>query len=129
MIRIVTVTVLLLALALSCTSCMDQEPGEVTVRTMQGGQPLNAVAMIFNDKGVQIKEDATMDGFTRIADLKPGTYYVKIKTSGETPTIYKAIRKFTIRTADSKVLDIDVDDDSSNPTDAPASLGGTAPAS
>ena len=44
------------------------------------------MAMIYNDKGVQIKEDNTMDGFTRIP-TSAGTYYVKLKTSGETPTV------------------------------------------
>ena len=127
MTRIVAIAVALFLLAACCTSCMDQEPGEVTVRTSQAGQPLNCIAMIYNDKGVQIQEDNTSSGFTRISGLKPGTYYLKLKDFGDSPTIYKAIRKFNIRTGDAKVLDVDVDDASSNPADAPAGLTGGAP--
>ena len=36
MIRIALVAVAMFVLAITCTSCMDQEPGEVTVRAMQG---------------------------------------------------------------------------------------------
>lgn len=130
MIRIVAIAVALFILAACCTSCMDSEPGEVTVRTSQAGQPLECVVMIYNDKGVQIQEDSTSSGFTRFGSLKPGTYYLKLKDHSQpTPNIYKAIRKFNIRTGDAKVIDVDVDDAGSNPADAPAGVtGGAAPA-
>jgi hypothetical protein len=128
MTRIVATAVAFFLLACCCTSCMDQEPGEVTVRTSQAGQPFNCTVMIYNDKGVQIQEDSTSSGFTRIGGLKPGDYYLKLKDFNTPPSIYKAIRKFSIKTGDAKVLDVDVDDATSNPTDAPAGVtGGAAP--
>jgi hypothetical protein len=129
MTRIVTIAVALFLLACTVTSCMDAEPGEITVRPTQAGQPFDCKVMIFNEKGVQIQEDSTSGGFTRFASLKPGTYYLKLKDNAATPTVFKAIRQFHIRTGDAQVLDVDVDDASQNPTDAPASVTGAAPAS
>jgi hypothetical protein len=130
MTRIVATAVALFVLAAISASCMDAEPGEVTVRPKQAGNQIDCYVMVYNEKGVQIQEDNTQTGFTRISNLKPGHYYIKLKDYGTPPTVYKAIRKIHIKTGDAQILDVDVDDISQNPPDAPASVtGGAAPAS
>lgn len=125
MTRIVAIAIAMFAAMTLCTSCLDQEPGEITVRSTQGGQPLDTLVMLYNGKGVQIQEHHTERGFVIIKAVKPGTYYVKLKDYSTPPTIYKAIRKVDVSGGDSAVVDMDVDDATQNPTDAPAELAGT----
>jgi len=81
--------------------------------------------MVYNDKGVQIQEQATDRGFVILKGLKPATYFVKFKDYGTPPNFFKAIRKVKVHTGDSDVVDVDVDDVTKNATDFP----GSAPAS
>jgi hypothetical protein len=124
MTRVLAITALLLALLIACTSCMDEEPAEVSVQTSQAGQPVNVNVMIFNEKGVQIQEAGTERGFVIVKSLKPGTYFLKFKAKSESGELYPATRKISLSGGDSHVEQVDVDDASKNPPDFP---GAAAP--
>jgi len=129
MTRIVALAALLLTVLALCASCMDEDPGELSVRTNKQGQPQDCMVQLFNSKGVQVQEPYTERGFVIIKSLKSGTYFLKFKDSATPPNFYAAIRKITVKAGDSHVEDVDLDDTSKNPPDFPgATPGGAAPA-
>jgi hypothetical protein len=69
---------LLIMVALLAQSCMDPEPGEISVRCFKDGQPQGCVVQLFNADGKQIQEmDTDWNGLRYFKDLMPGTYSVK----------------------------------------------------
>ncbi|MDQ3022934.1 MAG: T9SS type A sorting domain-containing protein [bacterium] len=115
--RILALAIFMFTVLAICTSCMDEEPAEISVQTSQGGNPVNIDVQLFNDRGVQIQDLDTDRGFVIIKALKPGTYFLKFKD--KKGAMYPAIRKVTIGGGDSHVEVVDVDDVTKNAADFP----------
>jgi hypothetical protein len=119
MIRLSAIAFALFGLLAFASSCLDEEPAEVSIRLTKGGKPIDALIMLHNDKGVQVQEHHTERSFVIIKQLKPGKYYLKFKDYGDPPTIYPATREFELVGGDSKVIDVDLDDTTQNAADFP----------
>ncbi|MCH7471966.1 hypothetical protein IIA79_03335 [bacterium] len=112
--RIVPV-VLLAILATFLAGCFDPEPGEISVRAKKNGKEQGCVILVFNSKGVQVKEEYTdMMGIAFVKDLPPGTYTLKFTDNQRRP--YPAERTVKVRQNSTEVLDIEL-------TEAPETAG------
>jgi hypothetical protein len=95
---------LLISLAAACVlllqSCIDAEPGEISVIATLDGQPKTCIVKVFNSNHKQIQEANTDNiGLVYIKQLAPGTYYLEFASTLGEP--YPAKAEVEVRAGDS----------------------------
>lgn len=118
------VSVFVIAIAVLFTSsCPDQTPAELSVACIRGGQLQGCRALVWNDKGVQIRDEATdLQGVGYIQGLLPGKY--KLTFVDVHDNKYAAERWITLQPGDSQNMQVDLDV-ASDPQYADTSAGTT----
>jgi hypothetical protein len=113
--RAIFATLLFLGL-LAMTSCIEGEPGEVSVNCTRDGRSQSCVVMVFNESGKQIDEKATDEfGIQYIKNLKPGTYTFKFKDGSG--TMYPAEKVVTVGAGDSTPIKVELNEAPPPPTE------------
>jgi hypothetical protein len=106
--RTIFVTLLLCAM-LALASCIDPEPGEISIKATKDGRSQSCSIMILNDKGVQIDEANTDEfGVGYLKDLKPGTYTLKFKDGSG--NMYPAEKTVELHAGDSTPVQVELNE-------------------
>lgn len=108
--RAVKWIVLLVGVMLALASCMDPEPGEISVRATLNGQRHSCVVKVFNKGGKQIDEKPTdNDGLLFLKQLVPGVYVLKFSdTNADSPTMYPAEKMVKVVSGGSEIVDVEL---------------------
>ena len=79
MIRMITIAAVF-GLLVGLNSCMDPEPGEISIIATKNGRPQTCTILVYNSNGVQINLlAANMKGLVYIKKLVPGIYSLKFR--------------------------------------------------
>ena len=100
-------TLLLAGVLIALASCMDAEPGEISVRALLNGEKQGCTVLVFNSGGKQTMELPTDNqGLVYIKQLPPGTYTLKFKSnSNEMFPAEKAVR---LTAGSSEIVDVEL---------------------
>ncbi len=100
-------TLLLVGVLIMLASCMDQEPGEISIRAVQNGEKQGCTVMIFTESGKQIDEKPTDNqGLVFVKNLPPAVYKLKFKSNnGEMFPAEKSVR---VISGGSEIVDVEL---------------------
>ena len=105
--RMIPLAAMLAALLMIATSCIDPEPGEISIRATKAGKPFGCAVQLFNAKGNQVQEQFTdTKGLLYIKELAPGDYTVKFIDNNLQP--YPAVKQVTVDPGGSVILDVEL---------------------
>lgn len=100
-------TLLLVGVMIMLASCMDPEPGEISVRATENGEKQGCTVMVFSAAGKQTMELPTDNqGLLFIKQLPPGTYTLKFKSNSS--EMYPAEKAVRVVSGGSEIVDVEL---------------------
>jgi hypothetical protein len=103
----ISIAALFCAIALLASSCIDPEPGEISIRATKEGRQQGCVVQLYNSKGKQIREEFTdQKGLLYLKDLPPSNYTVKFLDNEGNP--YPAEKQVNVTAGDSQIIDVEL---------------------
>ena len=106
-ISFISIAALLIYVVFAATSCIDPEPGEISIRATKEGRQQGCVVQLYNAAGKQIREEFTdQKGLLYLKDLAPGNYTLKfMDNSGN---MYPNEKPVNVSPGDSVIVDVEV---------------------
>jgi hypothetical protein len=106
--RLLLSLLVIVAVAAFFAGCAEPTPAELSVTATMDGAPHSCRAIVWNSKGVQIKDENTdiQQGVVFITGLEPGKYKITFKDSAGKD--YAAIRWVTLKPGDTQNMPVDL---------------------